>query len=144
MKSEKGVTLTSLVIYIIVATFLIGTVAVLSSHSFSNIQMLKNHADYAVEYNKFNMFFIQDVKTNKNASVTSTQITFEDGSKYEYKQNAIYRNDTKIAGNIKNCSFTQSTHVINNTTKNLIKVNLKIGKNNKEYKKEIEYVLKYW
>lgn len=34
MKSEQGVTLTSLVIYIAVATVLISTMAVMSSHFF--------------------------------------------------------------------------------------------------------------
>lgn len=144
MKSQKGVTLTSLVIYIIVATILIGTMAVLSSNSFSNIDILKDQANYAVEYNKFNIFFILDVKNNKTANVTNTQIIFEDGNKYEYKENAIYRNEVKIANNIKSCTFTPGNYTINNTNKNLITVNLKIGKSKKVYQKEIEYVLKYW
>ena len=51
MKSEQGVTLTSLVIYIAVATVLISTMAVMSSHFFANIQLVKNQSDYVVEYN---------------------------------------------------------------------------------------------
>ena len=46
MKSEQGVTLTSLVIYIAVATVLISTMAVMSSHFFANIQLVKNQSDY--------------------------------------------------------------------------------------------------
>ena len=97
MKSEQGVTLTSLVIYIAVATVLISTMAVMSSHFFANIQLVKNQSDYVVEYNKFNMFFIQDVKANKAASIIGTTIVFEGGTKYEYKDESIYRNDKKIA-----------------------------------------------
>ena len=85
MKSEQGVTLTSLVIYIAVATVLISTMAVMSSHFFANIQLVKNQSDYVVEYNKFNMFFIQDVTANKAASIIGTTIVFEDVTKYEYK-----------------------------------------------------------
>ena len=144
MKSEQGVTLTSLVIYIAVATVLISTMAVMSSHFFANIQLVKNQSDYVVEYNKFNMFFIQDVKANKAASIIGTIIVFEDGTKYEYKDESIYRNDKKIAKNIRTASFEPATYTVNNVTKNLIKVNLNIGVEKKSYQKQIEYVLKYW
>lgn len=143
MKSEQGVTLTSLVIYIAVATVLISTMAVMSSHFFANIQLVKNQSDYVVEYNKFNMFFIQDVKANKAASIIGTTIVFEDGTKYEYKDESIYRNDKKIAKNIRTASFEPATYTVNNVTKNLIKVNLNIGAEKKSYQKQIEYVLKY-
>lgn len=144
MKSEQGVTLTSLVIYIAVATVLISTMAVMSLHFFANIQLVKNQSDYVVEYNKFNMFFIQDVKANKAASIIGTTIVFEDGTKYEYKDESIYRNDKKIAKNIRTASFEPATYTVNNVTKNLIKVNLNIGVEKKSYQKQIEYVLKYW
>lgn len=144
MKSEQGVTLTSLVIYIAVATVLISTMAVMSSHFFANIQLVKNQSDYVVEYNKFNMFFIQDVKANKAASIIGTTIVFEDGTKYEYKDESIYRNDKKIAKNIRTASFEPATYTVNNVTKNLIKVNLNIGVEKKSYQKQIKYVLKYW
>jgi hypothetical protein len=144
MKSEQGVTLTSLVIYIAVATVLISSMAVMSSHFFANIQLVKNQSDYVVEYNKFNMFFIQDVKANKAASIIGTTIVFEDGTKYEYKDESIYRNDKKIAKNIRTASFEPATYTVNNVTKNLIKVNLNIGAEKKSYQKQIEYVLKYW
>lgn len=144
MKSEQGVTLTSLVIYIAIATVLISTMAVMSSHFFANIQLVKNQSDYVVEYNKFNMFFIQDVKANKAASIIGTTIVFEDGTKYEYKNESIYRNDKKIAKNIRTASFEPATYTVNNVTKNLIKVNLNIGVEKKSYQKQIEYVLKYW
>ena len=144
MKSERGVTLTSLAIYIIVATLVVSTMALLSSHTFLNMKILKDQATYAVEYNKFNMFFIEDVKSNKTANVTYTQITFTDGNKYEYKDKSIYRNEKKIAKDVETCTFTAGTYTIKNTTKNLITVNLKIGTGEKKYQKEIEYVLRYW
>lgn len=65
MKSEQGVTLTSLVIYIAVATVLISTMAVMSSHFFANIQLVKNQSDYVVEYNKFNMFLYKMLRLIK-------------------------------------------------------------------------------
>ena len=90
------------------------------------------------------MFFIQDVKANKAASIIGTTIVFEDGTKYEYKDESIYRNDKKIAKNIRTASFEPATYTVNDVTKNLIKVNLNIGVEKKSYQKQIEYVLKYW
>ena len=84
------------------------------------------------------------VKANKAASIIGTTIVFEDGTKYEYKDESIYRNDKKIAKNIRTASFEPATYTVNNVTKNLIKVNLNIGVEKKSYQKQIEYVLKYW
>ena len=93
---------------------------------------------------KFNMFFIQDVKHNSTATIVNNVIKFEDGTIYEYKSNSIYRNDKEIAANVKSATFNMKTYKVENTTKNLILVNLNIGEGEKEYQKEIEYVLRYW
>ena len=57
MKSQKGVTLVALVIYIIVFTIVISILSVISSFFFSNVNFVKEQANYAPEFNKFNMFF---------------------------------------------------------------------------------------
>ena len=144
MKSEKGVTLMSLVIYIAVATVVICAMGLLSSYFYDNINLIKTDSNYVVEYNKFNMFFVQDIKNNTTADVTTDSITFADGTKYQYKDKKIYRNDEEIAVNVKNATFSSDTYKVNDITKNIIIVNLNIGEDEKEYQKEIEYVLKYW
>lgn len=147
MKSNKGITLTSLVIYIIVATIVISIMAMVSSFFFSNMNLVKDQDQYAVEFNKFNMFFITDIKNNTTAQVESNKITLEDGTIYEYKQKEgkIYRNNTEIAKEINTANFASSTYTIPNTStiKNLITIQMSIGKN-RNFNKTIEYVLKYW
>ena len=145
MKSEKGITLTSLVIYIIVATILIGTMAALSSFFFSNMTLIQDQDKYAPEFNKFNMFFIEDVKSNKSAIVEKQKITFEDGTIYQLniQEQAIYRNDTKIAEEVQLIEFTDNKTQVKHTTKQIVTVNMSIGKD-KNFQKTIEYVLKYW
>lgn len=147
MKSERGITLTALVIYIGVATIVISMVAMVSSFFFSNIKLIKEQERYAIEFNKFNMFFINDIKSNQKAQVSSTQIILEDGTTYSYSANekAIYRGETKIAKQIEEAHFSQKTYQVPNTktTKILINVQMKIGKE-KQFEKTIEYVLKYW
>lgn len=144
MKSDKGVTLIALVIYIAVFTIVVSTMGLLSSYFYNNMHLIKDDASYVVEYNKFNMFFIQDVKHNSTATIENNVIKFEDGTIYEYKFNSIYRNDKEIAANVKSATFDLKTYKVKNTTKNLILVNLNIGEGEKEYQKEIEYVLRYW
>ena len=144
MKSDKGVTLMALVIYIAVFTVVVSSMALLSSYFYNNMHLIKDDANYVVEYNKFNMFFIQDVKHNSTATIENNIIRFEDGTIYEYKSNSIYRNDKEIATNVKSATFNLESYEVESTTKNLIVVNLNIGEGEKEYQKEIEYVLKYW
>ena len=144
MKSDKGVTLIALVIYIAVFSVVVSSMALLSSYFYNNMHLIKDDANYVVEYNKFNMFFIQDVKHNSTATIENNIIKFEDGTIYEYKSNSIYRNDKEIATNVKSATFNLESYEVESTTKNLIVVNLNIGEGEKEYQKEIEYVLKYW
>lgn len=145
MKSNKGITLTALVIYMTVATIVIGIMAMATSSFVSNMQLVKNQEQYVIEYNKFNMLFIQDVKDNKTAEITSnnTSIIFEDGTRYQYNQsnNSIYRNSIKIAENIQSVAFTSQTYAVNNIDKQIVKVDISIGES---YHDSIEYVLKYW
>ena len=144
MKSQKGVTLIALVIYVIVLTIVVSILAMISSFFFSNVNFVKEQANYAPEFNKFNMFFIQDVKNNKNVTVSGNNIKFEDGTEYIFNldQKAIYRNGKAIAKNIQAAVFSTST--IRNTTKNIINVNIAIGNAGALFTKNIDYVLKYW
>ena len=145
MKSEKGITLTSVVVYVLIATALISSTALLSSFFFSNMSLIKEQNQYAPEFNKFSMFFIEDVKNNKSAEVTTTKVTFADGTVYEYKSNekAVYRNDTKITEKLDSFTFSSSEYVVSNTTKQIINVKMMIdGVPNSI--NGIEYVLKYW
>ena len=66
MKNQKGVTLISLIIYIIVLTIIISILSLVSQSFFNNIKYITEKGKYVSEYNKFNMYFIKDVKNNKN------------------------------------------------------------------------------
>lgn len=146
MKSQNGVTLVALVIYIIVLTIVVSILAVVSSFFFTNVNFVKDQANYAPEFNKFNMFFIQDVKNNKSVTVSGNTVQFGDGTKYDFSldQKAIYRNGTAIAKNVQVVVFKTSTETIRNTTKNIINVNIAIGNTGSLFNKSIDYVLKYW
>lgn len=147
MKSEKGITLMTLIIYIIVMCIVLAMLSLVSDMFFSNTNYLKDTTKYMSEYNKFNMYFIEDVKNNKDIlSISDTEIIFEDGTIYSYKpspDNSIYRNKVKICNNIGYCKFSNKEETTNNTTKKIIEVYMIIN-GTKFFETNNQYVLKYW
>lgn len=148
MKSERGITLTSLVIYIIVFTGVLALVSSLSSFIYGNIKNLGSDKISSEEFNKFNTYFVKDVKNSKLGTVQSTtsktEIVLENGCKYTYvnSEKAIYRDTVKIARNILrfNASLKQEN------SKNVIDIKIATGTNENKpnFEKNIKYVLKYW
>lgn len=154
MKSEKGITLTILVIYVVFFSIIMSLLAALSNYIYKNIGYVNDNSIDISEFNKFNMYFIEDIKTNKQAEIKETvneegkeilQITFEDGDTYRYvkSEKTIYKNQQKIAKDIIDFNAEQFSN--SEKGKKYIEVNIKIGSNDEaNYEKKIEYVLKYW
>jgi len=148
MRSEKGITLTTLVIYIVVFSAVLALVGSLSSFVYGNLRKLNQDSISSEEFNKFNTYFVKDIKESKLATVQNTdnkvEIILENGSKYTYvkKENAIYKEAVKVARNI--IRFNAVLKEENN--KNVIEIDIATGTNAKEpnFEKDIKYVLKYW
>ncbi len=149
LKSEKGVTLTTIVIYIIVLMAALGILATVSTFFYNNVVLVKDSAKYASEFDKFNASMVGDVKENKQVKVDTINktITFENGVTYIYKpeDRGIYREKVKIATNVDSFSVYQKTITVNNVDKQIISVNIIIGNSTKTLiSKSIDYTLKYW
>lgn len=145
VKSEKGITLVALVAYMLILTLVIGVLTTISTFFYTNIGEVVNSPKYINEFNKFAMFFATDVKNYKNATVTNNTIEFEDGPVYTYQNNFIYRNDVRIAQNIIGCNFTLSPYTVNTVSKNIINVDLQIGKNAEDsITQNLSFTLRYW
>lgn len=154
MKNEKGVTLIILVIYIIIFSVVIGILTSLSTYIYGNLKYIDDNSVDVSEFNKFNAYFIEDVKSNSQVQIESKinseninliQLTFGDGDIYIYvkEEKSIYKNKQKIAKNIQN--FTATKEVTADNTKTYISVNIEVGaKDETNYTKQINYVLKYW
>ena len=120
VSSENGITLTALVVYMVIMLIIIGIMTTISSGFFKNVYNVIDTPQYLSEMNKFIMFFGVDIKNYNNATVTSDTIQFENGPTYKY-QNGY------------------------NVTKNIINVNMKIGKNDDDsITKNIDFTLRYW
>lgn len=145
MRSEKGITLTSLIIYILLIIVVVATLSIISQHFYSNTDYITEGGKYISQYNKFNMYFIKDIKNNSDIySITNNELVFEDGTIYTYSDGNIYRNKSKICTNIYACVFSQKEEIDNNNfSKQIITVNFAV-KGSKIFQAENEYVLKYW
>ena len=145
MKSQKGVTLVSLTIYIILIFIALGILTVVRSNFQSGVKEINDEGIKISEINSFNMYFLQEVKKqgNKVLSINSenNEIRFSTGTtfKYDNTEKIIYLqeiNNTfiKIASDIANCKFEELLE----NGKTIIRVNIKT--NNSE-EKTIDYVL---
>lgn len=144
MKSEKGITLVTLVLYIIVLLIVVGVLNSIHEMFYANLKHITNNSKNVSEFNKFNMYFIEDVKNNRNAQVSQSEkeVIFDDGTKYTYSDKGIYRNKVKICNNIESCNFTLRNEE-HSTEKKIIKVNMTIKASN-IFDAENDYVLRYW
>ena len=149
LNSEKGITLLSLSVYIIVMLIVVGIVATISSFFNENLKIVRDTAKYSCEFDKINTSLISDVKNNKHVNVPNDKktIIFEDGTTYRYNatDDGIYRGKAKIASHVTSFAVSKKTIVIDNVDKEILTVNIIIGTSEKSLiNKQIDYTLKYW
>jgi PKD repeat protein len=107
---NKGVTLVSLTIYVIVAVMLIGALAFININFMSQTSELSKRTKIVDEYAKFSAFFIEDVKANNTIlDYTSKEIRFPNGRKYTIKQVGehfeVYVDSIKITEDLIDANF---------------------------------------
>ena len=112
MKSNRGITLISLVIYMAVVFVVLAALMRITTYFSRNI---RDSADvsFETEFNKLNLYLLDESKKTGNAILeitNGTQVTFSNGNKYTYnaEDKKVYLNDNiKICENIDNCLFEQ-------------------------------------
>ena len=112
MQNEKGVTLISVTIYIIVMLIIVAVISVLTSYFYNNIDINAVSEDLNQEYTRFNSYFTEEVNKKGNTIVdigeTDTQryVLFSSGNQYTYiPEQGIYVNQIKIVKNMTDCTF---------------------------------------
>ena len=106
MKSERGVTLTSLIVYIIAMLLVVGILAVISRYFYRNINNINESIEPHTEYTTFNSYFTDEVNHNgikvldceTTEDKTESYIFFDNGVQYTFIQEneGIYRNKVKM------------------------------------------------
>ena len=141
MKSQKGVTLISLTIYIIAFAIVIGIIATISGYFYGNLRDSNVELDPISEFITFNTFFSKEINTKNIESQCGENgeqkyIVFIKGEslvQYTFTKNAIFRNNIKICKNIDDCSFSQGVE----NGKQIINVLFKSG----NYTKNQKYII---
>ncbi len=139
MKSEKGITLISMTIYVIVMLIVVTVMVILTSYFYGNVDVNSTETKLNQQYTKFNSYFTEEVnkKGNKIMGIGETEdatnntkqqyILFSSGNQYTFvpENKAIYVNNVKIAEDITDCTFSK----VEQNDKVIIAVTIK-GDNN--------------
>lgn len=139
MRTEKGITLISLTVYIIVMVIMVAVVAVISTYFYTNTNSLTKTINPLTEYTKFNSFFSDEVN-HSNLKILACEedyIVFDNGVQYTYvaENRGIYRNKVKIGRDVEQCTFENKIK----NGKSIVTIHIKIG--NME-EKTVDYTLK--
>lgn len=139
MRSNKGITLTSLVIYVIAMVIVVTTVSTITSYFYNNIDNMNASTDSATVFTKFNMYFSEEIniKDNYPLAASADYIVFsKTGNQYTFKNSSIYKNQVKICDNIENCTFEIAKTNETQEENDLVKVYIKTTGN-------LEYINTY-
>lgn len=97
IKSNKGVTITGLVIYVSSFFMICAVIAVITTFFHNNTEVLSSQATASAEYDILNAYLAKEAKTENNKPIIpgtpateSNRIKFEKENQYIYKGNAIY------------------------------------------------------
>lgn len=113
MKSESGVTITSVLIYIIALTAVVIIIGRITTYFYGNMNSITQNTVADAEYTKFNSYFTDEINIEGNSVVEcgttdqqSNYIIFsKTENQYTYQNGSIYRNKTKISNDISKCVF---------------------------------------
>lgn len=140
MKSEKGITISSLIVYVIAITIIVSIMTVITNNFYKNINNSTVKLEPYTEFTKFNTYFTEEVNKNgvRVLDYGPNYIVFDNEVVYTFveENKAIYMNKVKICKQITNCIF--STEI--NNGEEVINVEMIID--GKIY--ENSYTLKNW
>ena len=127
MKSQKGITLISLTIYVIVMAIVIGVIAIVTGVFFKSLQQSNFYTDPIAEYTAFNSYFSEEVNHSglKILNCEDNYVAFDNGIVYTFSEEnqGIYRNQVKICKDIEECIFSETIK----NGKQVVEVRIKAG-----------------
>lgn len=144
MKNQKGITLVSLLVYIIVMIIIIGGLSIISDNFYRNTQALEVDTEDIVEFINFNEYFIKEIKKANNKiddiSKDGTYIVFTDGNLFMLNNKSIYYNQVEISKNVNSLKFEYDKDEEDNEITNIIKVSVEYSNYSKQMKYKLEEI----
>lgn len=112
MKSEKGITLITLTIYVIVMITVVGIITVVTGVFMKSLQDADYYNEPITQYATFNSYFSEEVNHQglKVIECKNNYIVFDNDVQYSFieENRGIYRNKVKICTDIESCTFSQT------------------------------------
>lgn len=144
MKNNKGVSLISLSLYVLVATIVVGILTFMNANFFSKVSEASSRTELMNEYAKFISVFLKDTKnSDKVIEYTTTKIKFSDNVEYEIKamknadgnveEYAIFRDSVKICEGIHDSAMGVAPAFDYDYLKNTVAVTLSFSNDNYEW-----------
>ena len=142
MKKDKGVTLVSLVVYIVVMSIVIAVMTAIISNFYKNTTTVQGSIEEIIKFNKFNTYFLKEVKSSDNSidSISENYILFSSGNSFSISNNTIYYNDLQICEGVDSILFEAIENEMVLEKRTIIKVDLKIGSFEKAINYKIENI----
>ena len=109
MKSERGVTLTSIMIYVVALTIVVTLFGRITTYFYRNMNQVTTNTSAYAEYTKFNSYFTDEINIQGNevAVCESNYIIFSKSqNQYTYQNEKIYVNKRKICDDVQECNFS--------------------------------------
>lgn len=108
MKKQNGITLVSLVVYVIVMFIVLAVMSSIISNFYNNTEAVQGNVEEVVKFNKFNSYFLKEVKNSNNKvdNLSSNYILFSSGNAFSISNNKIYYNNILICDGVQNMSIT--------------------------------------
>ena len=141
VKSDKGITLTSLVIYVIVLMIVIGLMSNFLGYFYKNTNKITIKENYEEQYTRFLSYLIKDTNSDQLYFVKSENnyliLKYKDGSQHQY----IYSIDNKSIYYINVVSKTtlkkillcnNVTNLTMNYSENILQISMTINDRNYE------------
>lgn len=109
MIKEHGITLVSLVIYIIVMLIVLVVISTIINKFYQNTESMEADTEEILEFNKFNTYFLKEVKSKGNQvdTITPNYILFKTGNSFSVSNEKIYYNNIQICKGVKSLTIVQ-------------------------------------
>ena len=143
MKKEKGITMLSLVIYVAVMTVVVAVMGSIITNFYNNTDTIQGNVQEIVEFNKFNNYFLKEIKSNNNEvdhiASDNTYILFKSGNSFSISNNTIYYNKTRICNNVQSMQISLGEDG-NGIDKSIVNVTLNFENFNKSITYKVENI----
>ena len=138
-RNTKGITLVSLVIYVVIMLMLIAIIAVFKNNIDENIDSMGEYTSLVPKINKVHMYMLDEVNLKDNKVLkrnsSGSYIEFSSGNSYMFSDGSLYKNSVKVLSDIIDGSFQVETE--NNNE--VLYVNLSLG--NELQDKQLKYIM---